>query len=302
MYNNYIPTNENLKAVFGSNNPVCMSGPELYAYAKEHDLLHELLRFRFRLATEEDISRWGVRSAPMSPVDFDTLWACAVESPAKDMYIADTAISRLWGDIDAFDPIPDARIEFLESLWDAAHGTLQMFANRVGMSTGNLCQTMGIDYLAYQRWQADPKSIPEYVRIMMSRALHIIPSVYGKTRNVEVTPAAFQQLWWNAMDTRSKEHFVADNGLSAVWLASEDIYDSEDVFVVVPNERIEFLENLWDAAHGTLQMFAVQSDLGIGDLCRLMGIDHHTSQLWQANPKSMPEYVRVMMARAIGMI
>ena len=302
MYNNYIPTNENLKAIFGSNNPVCMSGPELHAYAKAHDLLPELLRIQFRIATEEDIARWGVLSAPMSPVDFDNLWACAVECPSKECYIAETALSYNWGDIGFDDPIPSERIAFLESLWDTAHGTLEMFANRAEMRVGDLGRVMGIDHATYQRWLADSRAIPEYARIMMARALRIIPHISEESSTMQLDPGAFEILWANAIEIPNREHFVADNGLSAVWPASEDIYDSAGVFVVIPNERIEYLENLWDSAHGTIQMFAEQADMSIGGLCRTMGIDYYTRQRWLSDPKSMPEYVRVMLARAIGMI
>ena len=64
MYNNYIPTNEYLKTIFGSNDPICMSGPALQAYVKEHDMLRGLLHLQFRIATEEDIAHWGVRPPP----------------------------------------------------------------------------------------------------------------------------------------------------------------------------------------------------------------------------------------------
>ena len=61
MYNNYIPTDKHMKSIFGADDPICMSGPELHTYAKEHDLLLGLLRIQFRIATEEDIAHWGVK-------------------------------------------------------------------------------------------------------------------------------------------------------------------------------------------------------------------------------------------------
>lgn len=174
MYNNYIPTNKHMKSIFGADDPICMSGPELHTYAKEHDLLLGLLRIQFRIATEEDIAHWGVKATPMSPADFAIMWASAVECRSKAAFVSDGALSICWGDIGSDDPIPNERIEFLGNLWDAAHGSLGMFAEWADVSIGDLCRSMGIDYQSAHQWQADPKSIPEYVRVMLARTIGMI--------------------------------------------------------------------------------------------------------------------------------
>ena len=50
----------------------------------------------------------------MKPEDFQALWIATHDATSKDVYIADTGIAYVWGDIDGDAPIPDERIEFLE--------------------------------------------------------------------------------------------------------------------------------------------------------------------------------------------
>lgn len=174
MYNIYIPNSENISTIFGDNAPICMDAPALRTYAKGHDLLPELLRFQFHIATKEDIVRWGSVTEGMKPEDFQVLWIATHDAASKDVYIADTAMAFVWGDIDGDDPIPDERIEFLGKLWDAAHMDMDAFASAAGMSLGDLCRTMAIDRQTILAWYANPTSIPEYVRVMLARAIGMI--------------------------------------------------------------------------------------------------------------------------------
>ena len=265
-------------------------------------MLTELLRIQFRIATEDDIARWGIRTTYMPPDNFATIWAAAVETSIKEVFISDVALSLCWGDIGIDDPIPNERIKFLGNLWDTAHMDFSGFANVAALSEIALCMVMGIDRQTWQYWRNDPCAIPEYARLMMARSLRVIPGVSCNACNRELPPAAFRQLWATAVDTPNKEHFVSENGLSLVWSAVEDDIDDQAVFVEIPNERIEFLEHLWDVAHADLALFAEWASMSLGDLFKSMGIDYLSARQWQADPKSIPEYVRVMLARTIGMI
>ena len=66
--------------------------------------------------------------------------------------------------------------------------------------------------------------------------------------------------------------------------------------------RVAYLERIWDAAHMDMDAFASSAGMSLDDLSRTMAIDRQTILAWYANPTSIPEYVRVMLARAIGMI
>lgn len=135
MFNKYLPTNENLQAVFGSNNPICMTGPALQAYAMEHDMNPFALCEHFRIASDEEIARWGVRGCAMSPASFEMLWIAAVESVSEHVFINDTAMNMIWGDIGCEDFVPAKRIEFLKGLWQAAPAYLYLWLSRSMISS-----------------------------------------------------------------------------------------------------------------------------------------------------------------------
>lgn len=174
MFNLYFPNNDSMKTIFGDNAPICISGPDLRARAREIELSHEMLRFLCHVATEEEIARYGVKPSPLSPEDFSMLWACAVECPSSEVFIGDYGIGYFWADIDFDDPIPEERIAFLEALWDAAHMDFEQFAQRAGLPIGDLCRLMGINYRNAHSWATDPKAIPEHVRVMLARAIGMI--------------------------------------------------------------------------------------------------------------------------------
>ena len=258
MYNIYIPNAENITTIFGANSPICMDAPALRAYAKEHDLLPELLRFQFRIATKEDIVRWGSVTEGMKPEDFQAVWIATHDATSKDVYIADAGMAYVWGDIDGDAPIPDERIEFLEKMWDSAHMTLNGFAAAAHMSFWDLCRIMVIYRQTALDWRADAKSIPDYVRIMMARGINFIPTIANNGFASYLAPAVFRCFWINAMESNRKDHYVGDNGMHHIWPDSDDNLDM----------RVAYLERIWDAAYIDMDAFASAAGMSLADLCR----------------------------------
>ena len=292
MYNTYIPNTNNISAIFGTATPVCMNAPALQIYAQEHDLNPELLRYQFRIADQEDIDRWGTVAEGMKAEDFQTLWIAAQDTHTKEAYVAETGVGRIWCDIDGCDPVPNARIEFLEHMWDAAHMPLDGFAAEAHMTIGDLGRFLAIDRQTFLDWRDNAGNIPEYARIMMARALRILPTIMNNSFDPNLTPQDFWCLWVNAVETHRKDHYICDNGMSYVWPDNNDNLDA----------RVAYLERLWDTAHMNMDAFASASGVSIGDLCRLMGIDRQSLLAWSADSGTIPEYIRVMLSRAIGMI
>lgn len=292
MHNIYIPNSENISKIFGKDAPICMDAPALQAYAKEHELNPELLRYHFRIATEEDIAHWGAVTEGMKPEDFQTLWIAAHDAPSKEVYVATTGMDRIWGDIDCYDPVPNKRIEFLEKVWDTAHMPLDEFASKAHMTIGDLGRFLAIDRQTFLDWRDNAGSIPEYARIMMARALRILPTIMNNSFDPNLAPQDFWCLWMNAVETHRKDHYICDNGMSYVWPDNDDDLDA----------RVAYLERLWDTAHMNMDAFVFASGVSIGDLCRFMGIDRQARLVWSAAPGAIPEYIRVMLSRAIGMI
>ena len=269
-----------------------MNAPALQTYAKEHDLNPELLRCQFRIATEEDIARLGVVTEGMKPEDFQALWIAAHDAPTKEVYVAETGVGRIWCDIDGSDPVPNERIEFLENTWNAAHMSLNEFADRAHMTVWDFGRCMAVDHQTFQDWENDPRTIPDHARVMMARTAKLIPTVMNNSFDPGLAPRGFLNLWTNAVETHRKDHYVCDNGMSYVWPDTEDDLD----------ERVAYLEHLWDTAHMSLDMFAAASGMSTGDLCRTMAIDRQSFLAWTADPGVIPEHIRVMLSRAIGMI
>lgn len=291
MYNIYIPTTENMEAVFGSDTPICMTGATLRTYAREHDLFYERMCFQVRLATEEDIARWGLADPSMPPADFYNLWCSACYNVPKEHFIADAGVAYVWGNIGSDDPIPNERIDFLERLWDAAHMDIHGFAAAADMSVGDLFRSMAFDFPSAQHLKVSPSDISSCARIMLARAIGILPALGEKRFDPGLTPEDFWILWINAVDTPRKDHFIADNGMSYIWPDDNDL-----------NERIAYLERLWDTAHMDLEGFAAASGMTLQNLCCLCGSNVPTTALPTLNTSDIPECNRVMLARAIGMI
>ena len=292
MYNTYIPNTNNISAIFGTATPVCMNAPALQTYAQKHDLNPELLRYQFRIANQDDIDRWGTVAEGMKAEDFQTLWIAAQNAPSKEVYVAETGVGRIWCDIDGCDPVPNERIEFLEQVWDVSHMTLDEFASEANMTIGDLGRFLAIDRQTFLDWRDNAGNIPEYARIMMARALKLLPTVMDNSFVPGLVPNGFWTLWMNATETHRKDHYIGDNGMSYVWPDTDDSLDA----------RVAYLERLWDAAHMNMDAFASASGVSIGDLCRLMGIDRQSLLAWSADSGTIPEYIRVMLSRAIGMI
>lgn len=292
MYNIYIPNSENISTIFGKDVPICMDAPALHAFAKEHELNPELLRYQFRIASDEDIARLGAVTVGMKPEDFQTLWISAHDAPSKEVYVATTGMDRIWGDIDSCDPVPNARIEFLEKMWDTAHMPLDEFAAEAHMTIGDLGRFLAVDRQTFLDWRDNARSIPEYARIMMARAFQILPTIMTNSFDPHLAPRDFWCLWVNAVETRRKDHYICDNGMSYIWPDNNNDLDA----------RIAYLERLWDTAHMSMDAFVSASGMSIGDLCRSMAIDRQALHVWSADPGAIPEHIRVMLARAIGMI
>jgi hypothetical protein len=188
--------------------------------------------------------------------------------------------------------VPNARIEFLEHMWDAAHMPLDGFAAEAHMTIGDLGRFLAIDRQIFLDWRKEPSAIPNHARIMMARALKLLPTVMDNSFVPGLVPNGFWTLWMNATETCRKDHYIGDNGMSYVWPDTDDSLDA----------RVAYLARLWDTAHMNMDAFASASGVSIGDLCRLMGIDHQALLAWSADSGTIPEYIRVMLSRAIGMI
>lgn len=101
---------------------------------------------------------------------------CATEAQNytdRDAYISDLALSSIWGD-GPDDPIPQDRIEKLESIYDAVHRSIKDIAKDAGLSQRKLAERFCIPVRTVEDWCAGKRTPPDYVRLMMQELLGLL--------------------------------------------------------------------------------------------------------------------------------
>lgn len=93
----------------------------------------------------------------------------------RDFFVSDLALSEIWGDAPE-DPIPDARLDALGQIWDAAHRTVPEIAASAGLSCRKLAERFGIPYRTVEQWSAGHRESALYLRLMMQECLGLLPA------------------------------------------------------------------------------------------------------------------------------
>ena len=85
-------------------------------------------------------------------------------------FVSDWALSDIWGDgID--DPIPQERLDAIESIWDAAHLTIRDIRAKTGLSQAAFGERYCIPRRTVENWESGTRSCPPYVRLLLARAV-----------------------------------------------------------------------------------------------------------------------------------
>ena len=291
-YNIYIIKDENKEEIFGADQPVCMDAIAMREYVAKRNYRPDPFRMPLRIAAKEDCKRWGVREMPMDPVDFPFLWDIACAAQSYDQF-ADKALSaRIWGDFSYDDPVPIERHMYLIHLWSVAHAKIDDLVSLENLTMEEFCNCYGVDPRTMQIWSQRSSTIPGYMRVLFGRLCGLIPSHTRKQNAIVLSPVDFSFFANKALESFDRERFAAEYYRSPNWPARNDLL----------NERIEFLEGLWDTMHITFDDFAVRAGMSLDLLSSYLAIDHETAQNWKADAGAIPDYARLMMGRVLGMI
>lgn len=109
-----------------------------------------------------------------------------------------------------------------------------------------------------------------------------------------MTPFQFDRCWSETPHYSDRDAYVSDLALSSIW--------SDDPESEVPQERIELLGRIYDAARLTAADLVKASGLSRRDFSMLYGIDYSTLTKWCRGERPMPNHVHVMLVRLLGLI
>lgn len=86
-----------------------------------------------------------------------------------DAYVSDLALSSIWV-VDA-DEIPDARIEWLRQVWEAAHRSVKDICRDAGMTQTAAADYFNVPQRTFGNWCTGSRECPAYTRLMMQEIL-----------------------------------------------------------------------------------------------------------------------------------
>lgn len=90
-----------------------------------------------------------------------------------------------------------------------------------------------------------------------------------------------------------EDAFISDLALSSIW-ADDD--------VSVPEERIDWLRNIWTASHRSVKDICRAAGLTQRGLAGHFGIPVRTVENWCMGSRACPVYMRMMMQEILGLV
>ena len=106
--------------------------------------------------------------------------------------------------------------------------------------------------------------------------------------------AIFSNLWGEALTSTDRDAYVSDWSLSSIWVDS-----SEEC---IPQERIDYLNQLWDAAHMSVKDICKVANLSQTNLATRFCIPRRTVEDWCRGISKCADYIRLMMILNLGIL
>lgn len=108
-----------------------------------------------------------------------------------------------------------------------------------------------------------------------------------------MTDQQFSILFSEALASENREAYISDCALSSIW--------GDDPGSEVPDERIQQLGELWDAAHMSIQDICRSAKMTQRDLSRRFAIPYNTVSNWFREVSKCPDYTRLMLLQLTGL-
>lgn len=91
-----------------------------------------------------------------------------------------------------------------------------------------------------------------------------------------------------------RDTYVSDLALSSMWGDAED--------AAIPQERIAFLSQLWDAFHRSVKEIAAAAGMSQRSLAERFCVPYRTMEDWCAGKRICKIYDRLMMQECLGLL
>lgn len=114
----------------------------------------------------------------MTDHQFSAIFNAALNSDDRAAFISDWVISSIWGDPEGVS-IPDARLDELGALWDAAHLTIRDIRARTGLTQAAFAERFLIPKRSVENWEGGQRECPAYLRLMLAQ----LAGAYSRSRS-----------------------------------------------------------------------------------------------------------------------
>lgn len=104
-----------------------------------------------------------------------------------------------------------------------------------------------------------------------------------------MTDKQFNILWKEAISDDDRDVYISDWALSSIWEGENDITEAADVCGII-----------WDVAHMSVAEIRTHTGLTQAEFATKFCVPLRTVQNWEY--RGCPDYIRLMMARIIGLI
>lgn len=98
-----------------------------------------------------------------------------------------------------------------------------------------------------------------------------------------------------SLNYEDREAFISDLALSSIW---EDTTEETEI----PEDRIEWLGEIWDATHRSMKDIAKAVKLSQRALADRFCIPRRTMEDWCRGVSKCPIYTRLMMQECLGLL
>ena len=95
-----------------------------------------------------------------------------------------------------------------------------------------------------------------------------------------------------AYNYSDQDAFISDLALSSIW---------EDDVEEIPAERIEWLRQIWAAAHRSVKDICRMAGKSQNAMADYFGIPRRTFGNWCTGERECPEYTKMMMQELLGL-
>lgn len=106
----------------------------------------------------------------------------------------------------------------------------------------------------------------------------------------------FYLLWGDALQSDNRDRYVSEWSTSSIWGLPEELSDDDLLGAA------DKLGQIWDIAHMSVKGICQAAGLTQAALAQRFCIPLRTVEDWSRGARKCPDYIRLMMAEALGII